>query len=278
MQELELNTAGAIVPDQSIAPGSQRLGPHQPSDDSVSQQRQDIIREGEEAIERIAKNETWDEWCAVMLAFDAGRSYAMHEAGTNRTDTPAYRKVYRKWLERHPSFKRIHKSDRSKILKCFDHLDEINDWRSKCVPSHKLLKLNYPPTVLAHWKTCKKKQAGSSDAVHEKEGMGEEQVGLLAAWKVASARERAELLPEVLTAVSLPELLAAMPGGMHMSLYERALGTAYYRCDTPKARAVIKKLRKKMLSTTSREDAKQASCPSARKCNHQNANCGTPVT
>src|SRR6516165_12347330 len=96
MQELELNTAGAIVPDQSIAPGSQRLGPHQPSDDSVSQQRQDIIREGEEAIERIAKNETWDEWCAVMLAFDAGRSYAMHEAGTNRTDTPAYRKAYRK--------------------------------------------------------------------------------------------------------------------------------------------------------------------------------------
>jgi hypothetical protein len=262
MQELELNTAGAIVPDQSIAAtGSQRLAPHQPSDDSVRQQliMRDILREGEEAIERIAKNEAWDDWCAVMLAFDAGRSYAMREAGTNRTDTPAYRKAYRKWLERHPAFKRIHKSDRSKILKCFDHLDEINDWRCKRVPPHKLLKLNYPPTVLAHWDRWKKKQAASSDADHEKEDAGEEQVGLLAAWRLACASERAEILPEVLTTVSLPELLAAMREGMRRSLYERALGIAYSRCDTPKARAVIRKLRKKMPSTIE-GTAKKRSC------------------
>jgi hypothetical protein len=43
---------------------------------------------------------------------------------------------------------------RSRFLKCFDNLEEINEWRRKNVPPDRLLKLNYPPTVLSHWESC----------------------------------------------------------------------------------------------------------------------------
>jgi hypothetical protein len=141
----------ASIPVMEKAPTtSSRLVPHQPS-------KIEVLRQGEEAMMRLAKGATWQDQILVMRALDIGRSTAMLEANTNEPQGPRYREAFRKWLRCHPAFEAIHKSDRSRFLKCFDNLEEINEWR-KSLPPDRLLKSNYPPTILSHWESCKKKQ------------------------------------------------------------------------------------------------------------------------
>jgi hypothetical protein len=150
----KFEAAGIPVTEKGpIAPS--RLAPHQSS-------RIEILRQGEEAMARLAKGQSWEDWIRVMRALDIGRSTAMLEAGTNRPFGPRYTAAVAKWLRLHPAFEAIHSSDRSRFLKCFDNLEAINEWRRKNVPPDRLLKLNYPPTVLSHWESWKKKQAETS--------------------------------------------------------------------------------------------------------------------
>jgi hypothetical protein len=127
----------------------------------VQPSKVEILRQGEEAMPRLAKGATWEDWVRIMRALDIGRSTAMLEAKKNEPQGPHYREAFRKWLRCHPAFEAIHKSDRSRFLKCFDNLEAINEWRRKNVPPDRLLKLNYPPTVLSHWECWNKTQAGT---------------------------------------------------------------------------------------------------------------------
>lgn len=89
-----------------------------------------------------------------MAAVDIGRTFAMHEAGVNTPSGRKYAEAFCEWTRVHPEFRPIanlDKSDRSRLFECFKNLDAIDAWRAGLLPSQQL-KLNYPPTVLAHWK------------------------------------------------------------------------------------------------------------------------------
>lgn len=166
-----------------------RLVPHQPSN-------MEIIRMGEEAMERLAKGQSWEVWVKVMRALDAGRSTAMLEANSNRPQGPRYKKAFRKWLRLHPAFKSIDKSDRNRFHKCFDNLDAINDWRDKHVPPHQLLKLNYPPTVLKRWESWKKREEPRKDGGNKPSPNRPPGPKLADVWPVSSEEEKKEVLAQ----------------------------------------------------------------------------------
>ena len=114
-------------------------------------------------MERLTKSRSWDDWKLAMPAADIGRTAAMLEAGVNKPAGRKYNEAFRKWARLHNAFEPIaslDKSDRSRLFECFKNLDAIDAWRARLSPARQL-KLNYPPTVLAHWK---KSQQSASPA------------------------------------------------------------------------------------------------------------------
>src|SRR5262245_22104974 len=101
-----MSEAASIHATEKASTTSSRLVPHQPLN-------WEIVRQGEEAMRRLAKGQSWDDWVRVMRAFDIGRSTAMLEAKKNEPQGPRYREALRRWLRCHPAFESIDKSDRS---------------------------------------------------------------------------------------------------------------------------------------------------------------------
>ena len=116
--------------------------------------RAEILRQGAEAIMRLASGHSWNDWVKVMWALDIARTAAMLEAGINKPTGRKYSEAFARWLRCHNDFEligKLDKSDRSRLFECLQSLDAINTWRAS-LPPHRLLKLNYPPTVLSRWK------------------------------------------------------------------------------------------------------------------------------
>ena len=121
-----------------------KLGGHQAS-------TADIIKRGQAVLARLECNLTWEaEWRDLILALGSGRDLALRTAETDKPQGPKYRKAMGAWLCCY-GFDRIDGGDRSRLIQCYDHLDEINAWRS-ALPAEKQKKLNHPGTVLTHWK------------------------------------------------------------------------------------------------------------------------------
>jgi hypothetical protein len=110
------------------------------------------IRSGIEALKRLASGQAWTDWLVVGAALLVGRSAAMHEANSNQPVGRRYNEIFGDWLARH-GFDRIDKSVRSRLMECMDHRAEIEAWRST-LPLNKRMQLNYPATVLKHWKSA----------------------------------------------------------------------------------------------------------------------------
>jgi hypothetical protein len=190
----ELFTAGGVVvSDTAVTAPAPRLVPHQPS-------KMEIIRLGEAAMTCLDNGHIWEEWVAVMRALDIARTTAMVEANTNKPQGPRYREAIRRWFRLHDAFEAIHKSDRNRFHKCFDNLNAINDWREKHVLSQQLLKLNYPPTVLAHWERWKENQvkakaAGEPESNPSAPGPNPGPK-LAKVWPVSTREEKSEVLDQ----------------------------------------------------------------------------------
>jgi hypothetical protein len=142
----------AVTAAVPAAVSSLKVGEHQPS-------KAEVLRRGDEAMTRLAEGRSWADWIAVMRVLDIARTTAMLEANSNKPQGPKYRAAISKWYRLHETYQAIDKSDRSRLLKCFDNLDAINGWREKHVPEPQRLKLNYPTQVLSRWESWKKKQA-----------------------------------------------------------------------------------------------------------------------
>jgi hypothetical protein len=111
----------------------------------------DIIKRAQAVVDRLESNLRWDtEWRDLVLALGAGRDQALHTAKTNKPQGPKYRAAMGLWLRCY-GFDRIEKTDRSRLLFCFDNLTAINAWRAT-LPAKKQETLNHPRIVLAHWK------------------------------------------------------------------------------------------------------------------------------
>jgi len=205
-------TAGLVVSDRpAIAP---RLESHQPS-------KREVIRLGEEAMVRLAFGRSWEDWTHVMRALDIGRSTAMLEAGTNRPQGHRYREAFRKWLRLYEVFEALDKSDRSRFHKCFDNLDAINAWRNDPEQSQRVLKVNYPPTVLRLWETWKKGQTKTKTGGKTESPSNQLPKSKLAeVWAASTLEERREVIGRE-GRTGLAELV---PADLLAELADHALG------------------------------------------------------
>jgi hypothetical protein len=145
----ELFKAAGVKVADTTPPTADGLVPHQPIASKA-----EILRLGAEAMERLTKSRSWDDWKLVMPAVAIGRTAAMLEAGANKPAGRKYSEAFRKWARLYNAFEPIanlDKSDRSRLFECFKNLDAIDAWRARLSPARQL-KLNYPATVLACWK------------------------------------------------------------------------------------------------------------------------------
>jgi hypothetical protein len=117
---------------------------------STNLSRAETVRQGAAAMERLAKVETWPDWVLVICALEEGRKTATAEA-RGKSRGRRYSAAFNKWFRLHSEFERVDKADRSRFHECFVNLDAITSWRDQ-QPPERQIKLNYPVTVLAHWK------------------------------------------------------------------------------------------------------------------------------
>ena len=109
---------------------------------------QGIINRGQVALARLEQNQTWPDWCEVIKALAKGREICRQASG-DQDKGRLFNKAMGRWLRCY-GFDRIDKSDRSRLLKCADHLEDINTWRSGRSLSEQL-ELNHPRIVFQHW-------------------------------------------------------------------------------------------------------------------------------
>jgi len=126
--------------DSGLLVSNQLVGNDQPI--------QGIIHRGQVALVRLERNQTWPDWCEVIKALAKGREICRQASG-DQDKGRRFNKAMGRWLRCY-GFDRIDKSDRSRLLKCADHLEGINTWRSGRSLSEQL-ELNHPRTVFDRW-------------------------------------------------------------------------------------------------------------------------------
>jgi hypothetical protein len=123
----------------------------------------EILRQGHEALIQLHRGNDWERWTKVLPVLDIARSTAMLEAGTNEPKGRRYSDAYGRWFRCHPQFEALAKLDsglRARFFECFANLAAIDEWRAGRPPEQQL-RLNYPTTVLAHWKKHNEVRTGA---------------------------------------------------------------------------------------------------------------------
>ena len=141
------------------------------------------VQRGQAALAQLEQYQTWENWVAVIEAMAEGREVCRQATG--QVKGRRFNEAMGRWLRCY-GFDRIHKADRSRMLKCADHLRDINIWRAG-LPLHEQLALNHPRTVFTRWKRSLQDKGTSKPAK-------EERSGLCAAWIAANDSERTEVL------------------------------------------------------------------------------------
>ena len=109
---------------------------------------QEVIHRGQRALVRLEQNQTWSDWCAVIKALAKGREVC-REASGGHDKGRRFNEAMGRWLRCY-GFDRINKSDRSRLLRCADHLEAIDTWRAGR-PLSEQLELNHPRIVFERW-------------------------------------------------------------------------------------------------------------------------------
>ena len=81
-----------------------------------------IIHCGQLALVRLEQNQTWPDWCAVIRALAKGREIC-RQASDGHDKGRRFNEAMGRWLRCY-GFDRIDKSDRSRLLRCADHLED----------------------------------------------------------------------------------------------------------------------------------------------------------
>ena len=126
--------------DSALLVSNQLVGNDQPIEG--------VIHRGQLALVRLEQNQTWRDWCAVIKALAKGREICRQASG-GHDKGKRFNKAMGRWLRCY-GFDRIDKSDRSRLLRCADHLESIDTWRSGR-PLCEQLELNHPRIVFERW-------------------------------------------------------------------------------------------------------------------------------
>ena len=134
---------------------------------------QEVIHCGQLALVRLEQNRTWQDWCAVISALAEGRKVCAAVSG-GQTAGKHYNASMGRWLRCY-GFDRIDKSDRSRLLRCADHLKTIDTWRSGR-PLSEQLELNHPRIVYERWQRTLERDEEYPNSCHQRES--KEAIGL----------------------------------------------------------------------------------------------------
>ena len=126
--------------DSALLVANQLVGNDQPIEG--------VIHCGQLALVRLEQNQTWPDWCAVIKALAKGREIC-RQASAGQAKGRRFNQGMGRWLRCY-GFDRIDKSDRSRLLRCADHLEAINHWRAGR-PLSEQLELNHPRIVFERW-------------------------------------------------------------------------------------------------------------------------------
>ena len=126
--------------DSALLLSNQLVGNDQPI--------KEVIHRGQLALVRLEQNQTWPDWCAVIEALAKGREVCRRASGGHDKGR-RFNKTMGCWLRCY-GFDRIDKSDRSRLLRCADHLEAIDAWRSGR-PLSEQLEFNHPRIVFERW-------------------------------------------------------------------------------------------------------------------------------
>jgi len=151
-----------------------------------------VIERGKAALSQLEQDKhTWSNWTAACLAVLETQTLAMAAAQTNVPHGPRYKKAIKLLLECH-GFDRINKGTRSLMCDVARNLPAIESWRSTLLPE-KLLELNHPRVVLAHWKRSLRSGSGQDPEESEIDTANP----FLQGWNKSSAEQRTAGLTEV---------------------------------------------------------------------------------
>src|SRR5262249_44039478 len=165
----------------------------------------EIIRLGAEAMTRLVKGRSYDDWVAVMRVLNLARATAMREANANEPQGPRYREALAKWFRIHDEdevYGSIDKANRSRLLKCFDNLAVLSYFRDCIMSPEQRLKVTYPPTVFSRWQAWEKNEAkprkeGGDEPppeAQERSGQVKAPLGPVAIWKAFLPTDKATIL------------------------------------------------------------------------------------
>jgi hypothetical protein len=120
-------------------------------DDDDGPTYDEIIEDGERAVERVIKGQHFEDWLVISKALHMGRVRCMREAETNHHTGKRYIKVYGRWLDEHPQFKKLDGTTVNQCHELYKNREAIINWRATLADNERM-QWNYPETVLRHWK------------------------------------------------------------------------------------------------------------------------------
>ena len=139
-----------------------------------------------------------------------------------------------RWLRCY-GFDRIDKSDRSRLLRCADHLEAIDTWRSRR-PLSEQLELNHPRIVFDRWQRTLEK--------------GEEEPSVDQGPKTPSGFTDAEWTDALRTDLGFERFLRVMPNEWRQNLERRAGGQMLSREKTRHPNTRLKNFKLKLVGGT----------------------------
>jgi len=126
-------------------------------------QTQKIVDAGRDALARLKKQETWQDWVATGRAIEAGRASMMRYLRTNAPVGRVWSAQFGEWL-RCNGFDQIDKGVRSRLQSCIDNLPAVEEWRLS-IGLTKALEFQHPNTVWRKFEAARKpKQAAEPKA------------------------------------------------------------------------------------------------------------------
>jgi hypothetical protein len=120
------------------------------------------IERGKEALDRLRRDSTWEDWLAVGVAIDIGRQHALQVSGKNTPGGKGYNTAFSKWLKEN-GFGSLDGGDRKRLMDCMDHRGEIEEWR-KILTVTQRMKLNHPSTVWRQWQASQREPRSKGES------------------------------------------------------------------------------------------------------------------
>jgi hypothetical protein len=134
-----------------------------------------LRRRALEALRRIVKGRTWEDWKTIAEYVATGREWAMRTSNSNQPNGIRYNQALGVWFKRNPHFQTdIDNSERNDLMRCWENLPAVEHFLDGEAPSRRR-QLNHPTSI---WRAYKRKLAelDKDDARRKAEAAYEEAI------------------------------------------------------------------------------------------------------